>query len=127
MLVPVSLLALSLSSVAAAHSSHQTPLTGPLQKLWYNTLPGDGGTQVRALFSAYPLSTPHPTSNEHDARPTLSSPASRPSAASPTFLVSRAKKRDSILRSSVRPLTRAHRTDLARGSGLVGFDREAGG
>lgn len=34
------------SAVASAHGNHQTPLTGPLQKLWYNTLPGDGGTQV---------------------------------------------------------------------------------
>lgn len=37
---------LTLSAVASAHSKHQTPMSGPHQKLWYNTLPGDGGTQV---------------------------------------------------------------------------------
>lgn len=44
---------LALSTVASAHSSHsQTPLAaGPLQKLWYNTLPGDGGTQADSVFS----------------------------------------------------------------------------
>ncbi|BCS19355.1 agmatinase [Aspergillus puulaauensis] len=39
------------SAVASAHGNHQTPLTGPLQKLWYNTLPGDGGTQADSVFS----------------------------------------------------------------------------
>ncbi|KAL4920522.1 arginase family-domain-containing protein [Aspergillus aurantiobrunneus] len=42
---------LALSAVASAHGNHQTPLTGPLQKLWYNTLPGDGGTQADSVFS----------------------------------------------------------------------------
>ncbi|RDW63120.1 agmatinase [Aspergillus mulundensis] len=51
MILPASLLALSLSAVASAHDNHQTPLTGPLQKLWYNTLPGDGGTQADSVFS----------------------------------------------------------------------------
>ncbi|GMG35307.1 unnamed protein product [Aspergillus oryzae var. brunneus] len=37
---------LALSAVASAHGKHQTPMSGPHQKLWYNTLPGDGGTQV---------------------------------------------------------------------------------
>ena len=37
---------LALSTAVSAHSSHQTPLAGPHQSLWYNTLPGDGGTQV---------------------------------------------------------------------------------
>ena len=33
--------------VACAHDSHdQTPIAGPHQGLWYNTLPGDGGKQV---------------------------------------------------------------------------------
>lgn len=44
-----SLLLLGCAAVAAAHGDHnQKPLSGPLQSLWYNTLPGDGGTQVRA-------------------------------------------------------------------------------
>jgi agmatinase len=45
-----SLLSLSLASVALAHGDHshdQEPMSGPHQGLWYNTLPGDGGTQVR--------------------------------------------------------------------------------
>jgi agmatinase len=37
-----------LAGQALAHGDHaaQTPIAGPLQALWYNTLPGDGGTQV---------------------------------------------------------------------------------
>ena len=33
--------------VAIAHVYHasQKPMAGPHQSLWYNTLPGDGGTQ----------------------------------------------------------------------------------
>lgn len=42
---------LALSVLAAGHGDHsQTPLAGPHQSLWYNTLPGDGGTQVRDVF-----------------------------------------------------------------------------
>lgn len=37
----------ALATLAVAHGDHgQTPLAGPYQGLWYNTLPGDGGTQV---------------------------------------------------------------------------------
>ena len=33
--------------IVVAHSEHgQEPLSGPHKDLWYNTLPGDGGTQV---------------------------------------------------------------------------------
>jgi hypothetical protein len=36
------------ASCALAHGTHdQTPVSGPHKSLWYNTLPGDGGTQVR--------------------------------------------------------------------------------
>ncbi|KAI2816500.1 hypothetical protein CBS63078_4423 [Aspergillus niger] len=43
---------LALSGIVTAHSSHdQTPLAGPHQRLWYNTLPGDGGTQADSVFS----------------------------------------------------------------------------
>jgi agmatinase len=41
---------LSFAALAAAHGDHeheQEPLYGPYEDLWYNTLPGDGGTQVR--------------------------------------------------------------------------------
>lgn len=37
----------ALSAIASAHGNHdQSPVTGPHKQLWYNTLPGDGGTQV---------------------------------------------------------------------------------
>lgn len=41
---------LSFAAAVAAHGNHdhdQEPLEGPHEGLWYNTLPGDGGTQVR--------------------------------------------------------------------------------
>ena len=38
---------LALAAIAAAHGDHRkSPLAGPHKGLWYNTLPGDGGTQV---------------------------------------------------------------------------------
>ena len=41
---------LALSSVAICHDDHsQTPVSGPHKSLWYNTIPGDGGTQVGPL------------------------------------------------------------------------------
>lgn len=53
-----SLALLACASCALAHGDHdhdQTPISGPHKSLWYNTLPGDGGTQVsrgtiRVLF-----------------------------------------------------------------------------
>ncbi|KND87228.1 putative agmatinase 1 [Tolypocladium ophioglossoides CBS 100239] len=47
------LLALWLVAVAAGHSQHdsQKSVAGPLQSLWYNNLPGDGGTQADSVFS----------------------------------------------------------------------------
>ncbi|KAI1658187.1 Arginase/deacetylase [Daldinia decipiens] len=38
---------------AAAHGTHddQKTLSGPHQSLWYNVLPGDGGTQADSVFS----------------------------------------------------------------------------
>lgn len=46
-------LALLWATVAAGHGSHepQEPISGPLQSIWYNTLPGDGGTQADSVFS----------------------------------------------------------------------------
>jgi agmatinase len=36
-----------LAALVAGHGAHdQTPIEGPHKSLWYNTLPGDGGTQV---------------------------------------------------------------------------------
>lgn len=41
------LLYIGFAAAVVAHGDHQQkPIEGPLQSLWYNTLPGDGGTQV---------------------------------------------------------------------------------
>ena len=40
---------LLLVAAVAAHGDHdhdQEPMSSPHEGLWYNTLPGDGGTQV---------------------------------------------------------------------------------
>ena len=60
MLAPATALALAgFITAAAAHGDHsQTPLAGPHKSLWYNTLPGDGGTQVRIGPSIIFLSCP---------------------------------------------------------------------
>lgn len=41
----------ALAASVTAHGVHedQSPILGPHQSLWYNTLPGDGGTQVGAM------------------------------------------------------------------------------
>jgi agmatinase len=46
-------LILCLTAFAAAHGDHddQEFMSGPHQALWYNTLPGDGGTQADSVFS----------------------------------------------------------------------------
>ncbi|MCJ1366271.1 hypothetical protein MMC16_005399 [Acarospora aff. strigata] len=51
MLIP--LFALSSFAVRVlAHADHdQTPIAGPHKSLWYNTIPGDGGTQADSVFS----------------------------------------------------------------------------
>lgn len=42
-----SLSLLTTASLAFAHGNHdQKQMEGPHQSLWYNRLPGDGGTQV---------------------------------------------------------------------------------
>jgi agmatinase len=41
-------------AAVAAHGDHdhdQEPMSGPFNGLWYNTLPGDGGKQVRSSNS----------------------------------------------------------------------------
>ncbi|KAK4168902.1 arginase family-domain-containing protein [Cladorrhinum sp. PSN259] len=47
------LLALSLAATAvSAHGDHnQKTIAGPHESLWYNILPGDGGTQADSVFS----------------------------------------------------------------------------
>lgn len=46
-------LALLWAAVVAGHGDHgpQSPIAGPHQSLWYNNLPGDGGTQVRRTLA----------------------------------------------------------------------------
>lgn len=42
----------SFVALVAAHGNHdQEPMSGPHEGLWYNTLPGDGGTQADSVFS----------------------------------------------------------------------------
>lgn len=51
-MISTALAFLALSGLSAAHGDHgQLPMSGPHKGLWYNTLPGDGGTQVR-IFHA---------------------------------------------------------------------------
>lgn len=38
--------AFAASAAAHDHTDDQQPIEGPHKQLWYNTLPGDGGTQV---------------------------------------------------------------------------------
>lgn len=44
-----SLLALCAAAIVAGHGQHdeQTTMAGPHPSLWFTSLPGDGGTQVR--------------------------------------------------------------------------------
>jgi agmatinase len=39
-------LILGWAAAVTAHAGHEQIALGPHQSLWYNTLPGDGGTQV---------------------------------------------------------------------------------
>lgn len=48
-MVSRSILALCLAAAVYGHGDHddhQKSMSGPHQSLWYNTIPGDGGTQV---------------------------------------------------------------------------------
>lgn len=48
------LLGFTFAGHVLAHSAHQegqAPIAGPHQGIWYNTLPGDGGTQADAVFA----------------------------------------------------------------------------
>ena len=83
--------------VVTAHGDHehQEPISGPHKSLWYNTIPGDGGTQVRRT---YPLSR----SSIDTSRPTPSSQASPPSVDCLTSHVSPATTRSLTSHSLVR-------------------------
>ena len=92
-----------LAAIAVAHEDHdQTPIEGPHKSLWYNTLPGDGGTQVSQTQSrASALFLEPSTDGCATARPTQSSLASPPSAASTTTRVSRTTTSSTTSPSSV--------------------------
>ncbi len=45
----LAVVALSVTALGHGDHEHQTPISGPHKSLWYNTLPGDGGTQVREI------------------------------------------------------------------------------
>jgi len=42
----LSVVLLAAGALAHGDHEHQVPIQGPHKALWYNTLPGDGGTQV---------------------------------------------------------------------------------
>lgn len=46
MLFNILLCAAGFATTSRAHVDHQKPIAGPHKSLWYNALPGDGGTQV---------------------------------------------------------------------------------
>jgi agmatinase len=46
----VTALALVSSAVSHGDHEHQTLVSGPHKSLWYNTMPGDGETQVGDSF-----------------------------------------------------------------------------
>lgn len=51
----------ALAAGVAAHGDHahdQEPIAGPHKGLWYNTLPGDGGTQVRSSENLQMVNSP---------------------------------------------------------------------
>jgi hypothetical protein len=49
----ISAVVLGIATGVASHDpqSKQADLSGPHRSLWYNTLPGDGGTQADSVFS----------------------------------------------------------------------------
>lgn len=56
------LLALGLAAIATAHAGHgqtQKVMEGPHKSLWYNRLPGDGGTQAGPSSRPLPEHTGH--------------------------------------------------------------------
>ena len=70
----------SLIASILAHEKHeQATIAGPHKSLWYNALPGDGGTQVR------PSTFKYTTNGSDDYRLIPFSRASRPLDAYPTL------------------------------------------
>lgn len=96
----------ALSAIASAHGNHdQSPITGPHKQLWYNTLPGDGGTQV-GIHAIHQINIRMVSTNwlKLEAnysylRLTPSSLESRHSDAFPSFRVWQVKMRNMILLS----------------------------
>ena len=89
---------LSFAALVAAHGDHdQTPISGPHQDLWYNTLPGDGGTQV-CEPKLQPEKNVFADSFTRQIQSSLESPRS---VVSNTTHASRATTQSMTLRSSV--------------------------
>lgn len=66
-------LAVAFAATTAAHGDHtQEPIAGPHKRLWYNTLPGDGGTQVHFLADEIWGACHLDSHTELDYRPILS-------------------------------------------------------
>lgn len=53
MIYPILLVHLAVT--ATAHAGHEQTVLGPHQSLWYNALPGDGGTQVSSSNYLTPI------------------------------------------------------------------------
>lgn len=112
---------LALSSVVSAHGDHsQQPIAGPHRQLWYNTLPGDGGTQVRrsrAAFAHAKASGQEPGARSMRPRRKLTAETHRPIRCFQAFRRSegcritpacRATKNDMTLLSSVRQMAQTY-------------------
>ncbi|TVY57207.1 putative agmatinase 1 [Lachnellula cervina] len=103
---------LATSALAHGDHEHQVPIAGPHKALWYNTLPGDGGTQVGQLsphiHKEYVLTV---------ERPIRSSLVSRLSVACHIFRVWLRMKQRMILPFSVLRLTLELPTGQVRASG----------
>lgn len=111
---------LALSAIASAHSDHrQKTIAGPHQSLWYNTIPGDGGTQADSVFSGIS------TFGRLPYFPCLSSEAEK-------YDIAFVGEFDSVpmglfcgVLTTVQalPLIPVHHTDLVQGSARVASDK----
>ncbi|KAI9679570.1 MAG: hypothetical protein M1817_005592 [Caeruleum heppii] len=107
----ISLLGFAAVGVVAHGDHDQAPLAGPHKSLWYNTLPGDGGTQADSVFSG--ISTfgrlpYYPCLASHDIKFDIAFIGTRP-------FDSEHVKRLTLIQGH--RLIPAHPTGLARGSG----------
>ncbi|OCT44490.1 putative agmatinase 1 [Cladophialophora carrionii] len=121
-------LAAACASCALAHGSHdQTPVSGPHRSLWYNTLPGDGGTQADSVFSG--ISTfgrlPYfPCLSSDDEKYDIAFIGAFLSSYCSRCPVSRTQELTrATTHTQARRLTPAHPTDQVLGSDPAGSDK----